>query len=464
MRLLDLFSGIGGFALASKWTWGDSLDIVGFCEVEKYAQKVLQKNFPGVPIYDDITKLDGNRFKDIDLLTGGFPCQDISVAGHGKGLIDEKGNKTRSGLWFEMHRIISEVRPRFALIENVPMLTLRGGTRVIADLTSIGYDCEWQIVGADDVGAWHRRKRIWIVAYPNNYGWDKPRCKEICSEDDGRKENKSIGRTCTDDIEPQNSDGRVRERPKTNRANSIRRDGKKNKTTTTKGVRRLSKETDQSSRIIKENRDKIYNHRTLVQKRKIFQPSINKGLGGNKTIFKSSRIRYGNDPLGVNRMDKQTEVPDTKQRNVQAGCERQRSICEVGEGERTSSDVTSSREDIPDTKSERYGGRDSKECGDKRRQIFKGKQGRSKVGSEVEGCSQSLAEYNYRATESELGLLAHGLSTRLGGYWDREPDIPRVTTGIKDRVSKLKGLGNAIVPQVAQLIMERIKCLMEKGA
>jgi len=70
IKMLDLFSGIGGFALAAKWTWGDLLDIVGFCEIEKYAQKVLQKNFPGVPIYDDITKLNGNDFKDIDLLTG----------------------------------------------------------------------------------------------------------------------------------------------------------------------------------------------------------------------------------------------------------------------------------------------------------------------------------------------------------------------------------------------------------
>ena len=169
MRMLDLFSGIGGFALAGKWVWGDDLDIVGFCEIEEFAQKVLKKNFPGVPIYDDITKLDGNQFNNIDILTGGFPCQDISLAGKGKGLVDEKGDKTRSGLWFEMHRIIREVRPRFALIENVPMLTIRGGTRVIADIASIGYDCEWTIIGADDVGARHRRKRIWIVAYEKEY-------------------------------------------------------------------------------------------------------------------------------------------------------------------------------------------------------------------------------------------------------------------------------------------------------
>ena len=169
MRLLDLFSGIGGFSLAAEWVWGDELEIVGFCEIEKYAQKILSKNFPGVPIHEDITKLDGKDFKNIDLLTGGFPCQDISIAGQGAGLEEGK----RSSLWFEMHRIIREVRPRFALIENVPMLTIRGGTRVIADLAEIGYDASWTIIGADDVGAWHRRKRIWIVAYPNDNGKPK---------------------------------------------------------------------------------------------------------------------------------------------------------------------------------------------------------------------------------------------------------------------------------------------------
>ena len=162
MRLLDLFSGIGGFSLATEWVWGEDLEIVGFCEIDKYCQKVLAKNFPGVPIYEDITKLSGEAFKDIDLITGGFPCQDISVAGKGAGITGK-----RSGLWSEMHRLIGEIRPRYALIENVPMLTVRGGTRVISDLAEIGYDCEWQIVGADDVGAWHRRKRIWIVAYPS---------------------------------------------------------------------------------------------------------------------------------------------------------------------------------------------------------------------------------------------------------------------------------------------------------
>jgi len=160
--MLDLFSGIGGFALAAETVWRDELDLVAFCEIDPYCHKVLNKNFPQVPIHEDIKILDGTAFKDIDLLTGGFPCQDISVAGRGEGLSGD-----RSYLWFEMLRIIRDVRPRYALVENVPMLTSRGGTRVLADLAEIGYNAEWTIISARDVGARHLRKRIWIVAYPD---------------------------------------------------------------------------------------------------------------------------------------------------------------------------------------------------------------------------------------------------------------------------------------------------------
>ena len=163
MNHLDLFSGIGGFALAAKRTWKDNLNIVGFCEIEPYAQKVLNKNFPGVPVYTDIKELDGNKFKNIDLITGGFPCQDISIAGYGGGIAGK-----RSGLWSEMFRIISEIRPRFALIENVSAITFRGGTRVISDLAEIGYDTEWQTISAAYVGALHRRNRMWFVSYPSD--------------------------------------------------------------------------------------------------------------------------------------------------------------------------------------------------------------------------------------------------------------------------------------------------------
>jgi len=166
MKHLDLFSGIGGFALAASWVWGVEHEVVSFCEVEPFAQKVLKKHWPEVPVHDDISTFNCDNLQNIGLLTGGFPCQDISLSGKGEGL-----NGKRSGLWFEMFRIIRTIRPRFVIIENSSALLVRGGGRVIADLASIRFDAQWQVVTAKEVGAPHLRKRLCIVAYPNKiYG------------------------------------------------------------------------------------------------------------------------------------------------------------------------------------------------------------------------------------------------------------------------------------------------------
>jgi len=164
-KVLDLFAGIGGFTLGMERTGG--FETVAFCEIEEYPQKVLKKNWPYVPIYPDVTKLtcetleaDGIR---PDVITGGFPCQDISVEGKGAGIDGE-----RSGLWSEIARLVGEIRPRYAIMENVSALLRRGLDRVLGDLAEIGYDAEWHCITAASVGAPHRRDRIWIVAYPNS--------------------------------------------------------------------------------------------------------------------------------------------------------------------------------------------------------------------------------------------------------------------------------------------------------
>ena len=136
---------------------------MGFCDIDEYCFKVLEKNFPGVPHFNDIKKLKGKHLGKIDMICGGFPCQDISQAGKGLGI--EKGK--RSSLWSEFHRLIGELRPRFTIIENVSAITNRGLNIVLRDLAEIGYDAEWQCIGAYQIGARHRRDRIWIVAYPN---------------------------------------------------------------------------------------------------------------------------------------------------------------------------------------------------------------------------------------------------------------------------------------------------------
>ena len=160
---LDLFSGIGGFALAARWVGWET---VGFCEIDPYCQKVLRKHWPDVPIYEDVTQLDGRPHRGaVDIITGGFPCQDISLAGKGAGIDGE-----RSGLWSHLARLIGEIRPAYAVLENVSALLGRGLDRVAGDLAEIGYDCEWHCIPASAVGAPHRRDRIWIVAYPISDG------------------------------------------------------------------------------------------------------------------------------------------------------------------------------------------------------------------------------------------------------------------------------------------------------
>tara|TARA_R110000765_G_scaffold9402_3_gene29439 strand:- start:6615 stop:7343 length:729 start_codon:yes stop_codon:yes gene_type:complete len=162
MNELALFSGVGGGILAGHLLGWRTVAAV---EVEDYPRRVLLQRqadgiLPRFPIWDDVCTFDGKPWKGkVDVISGGFPCQDISCAGKGEGITGE-----RSGLWGEFARIIFQVRPSYVFVENSPMLTLRGLDRVLGDLSEMGYNAKWGIVGADDVGAPHRRKRIWIVA------------------------------------------------------------------------------------------------------------------------------------------------------------------------------------------------------------------------------------------------------------------------------------------------------------
>jgi len=226
LGVLDLFSGIGGFSLGLERA---GMKTLAFCENDKECQKILSKNFKNTYIFDDIRNLkiqkDGSiadhkygsfiKASDIDVICGGFPCQDISVAGNKKGFEDEeevlsnierefkelfnsegrisrdsegdfqqllnkikesgrktKANRTRSGLWEELFRIIKEVKPQYAIIENVANLRSKGLNKIIKDLWKIGYDCEWHIISARSIGAPHLRERVWIIAYPNT---DRPK-------------------------------------------------------------------------------------------------------------------------------------------------------------------------------------------------------------------------------------------------------------------------------------------------
>jgi DNA (cytosine-5)-methyltransferase 1 len=165
-KLLDLFSGIGGFSLGLERSGG--FETMAFCEIDPFCRKVLKKHWPHVPQYDDIKILTAERLRADgivpDAICGGFPCQDISVAGAGAGLDGE-----RSGLWFEYARLISEIRPRVVIVENVGALLVRGLSVILGNLATLGYDAEWDCLPACTAGFEHERDRIWIVAYPHDH-------------------------------------------------------------------------------------------------------------------------------------------------------------------------------------------------------------------------------------------------------------------------------------------------------
>ena len=162
---LDLFSGIGVFALGLKLA-GIKTGAHYFSDVSAHANAIYSRHFPKAQALGDARSVNGcllrRRHAGRWMLTGGFPCQDIANAGPRDGLAGR-----RSNLWWEMHRIIGELRPAFVLAENVPPLCRRGLERVLLSLAHLGYDAEWEVVSAASIGAPHVRKRIWIAAYPS---------------------------------------------------------------------------------------------------------------------------------------------------------------------------------------------------------------------------------------------------------------------------------------------------------
>jgi DNA (cytosine-5)-methyltransferase 1 len=187
LAVLDIFSGIGGFSLGLE---NAGMKTIAFCEINSFCQKILKKHWQSVPVFSDITILTNKDFKTlpkIDVIAGGFPCQDISVAGKGGGIAAK-----RSGLWKEFARLINEIRPKYAIIENVANLRSQGLISVLQDLWEIGYDAQWHCIPASAFGAPHRRDRIWIIAYPACIGKAGFSCRE--------KTNQSISRSNRKDV------------------------------------------------------------------------------------------------------------------------------------------------------------------------------------------------------------------------------------------------------------------------
>jgi DNA (cytosine-5)-methyltransferase 1 len=362
MNVLDLFSGIGGFSLGLERA---GMKTVAFCEVDKKCQQVLKKHWPGVPIFDDVSTLKGEDIEEtVDVICGGFPCQDISLAGKGAGLEGE-----RSGLWTEFHRLIKEIKPKYAIIENVSALRSRGLDQVLREISEIGYDAEWHCITAASVGAPHRRDRVWIVAYPR----DSKRRDSITG---------SLGR---------DGERKLEERIRTS------------ETTETTGSSKTSE--------------------TMAH-------SQSKLSDGNNTYSESSKP--STQELGSSSSERDVFYAND---NGSHGSKDSESNCSRDDGDKT-----------------------------RQNESFK-LEGSSNLGQNFQGSREEIAnvpnannigtQIPTKGKQSSQQMLRGSSETwriEYGQAWAVEPDVGRVAHGVSGRVDRLKQLGNAVVPQIPELI------------
>ena len=489
IKILDICSGIGGFSLGLEATGG--FDTVAFCEFDDFCCKVLNKHWPNVPIYKDLKEI-GNEperiIQEFDLICGGIPCQPFSLAGKQKGKEDDRH------LWPYMYEIVKSKKPTWVIVENVGGFVNVALDDVCLDLETQGYATQSFIIPACSVEAPHKRDRIWILgklmADTESNGEDgvlrttesehdqRDTRMESSSSSDGRSErevsqdvanandtgdrtpgrttdgdrqktvegwqeqsqlgssrssndvadthnnghergltearnenatgqdSQSIRATDTKDISRQGNDGGDHQESRVDGAVSRSSDDGETSSSRATGVRSISEESNNDEGALREDRHQEDNNRTLVQEgHEGIQSSVNRRLGSNQTSLKGTQVRQGDNNSQVNRVGK-------------------------------------SEEDVADTERLRQQGQRKLERPSNTAKDSDGQTGRPNDGS------QGSAGQGH--TEPQLGGMADGVSPRLDGHlgFEREPSIPRVATGIPDRVNRLKTLGNSIVPQI----------------
>jgi DNA-cytosine methyltransferase len=388
VKHLDLFSGIGGFALGLQKV---GFETVAFCDIEKYCQHLLKEKWNGVKIYNDVREITKERFEadgieSPEIITGGFPCQPFSVAGSRKGTDDNRH------LWPEMFRIIKEFKPRWVIGENVRgIVSIQDGLvfeTVCTDLESEGYEVQTFNIPAVGVGAPHKRERIWIVA--------NSRCS-------------------------------VRREQSSRNSESIRSGTFKETERSTD----TSKITGSSERA-----------ETMADTESIGSREL-------RHLDKEKRIETG-DTTQSN--SSSTDVADSNTGNVEAGRERQGGVCQKNTKERQSNNVTSSSEVMANTKSK--GTREDNKGLRSGTSGISGRQGTTRIQEDVANTNSERQQEQCRpkSIQEEGNELECSSSQSGGNFWDIEPDVGRVVNGLPGRVHRLKGLGNAIVPQIAEEI------------
>lgn len=401
LKILDLFSGIGGFSLGLELTGG--FETAAFCEIEKYPQEVLRKNFPGVPIYDDIKTLTAGRLvRDgidrIDIITGGYPCQPFSVAGK------QKGEKDDRHLWPSMLEIITQVRPTWVVCENVTGHISLGLDQVLFDLEAQGYSSRTFIVPACSVNAPHRRDRLWIVAHANSN-----------SESDGSEHEKQ-------------------------------REGK---------LGDAAKKDDTNSNSKRSHREEKHQHRET-------EPHDGEigDVGQICEVLAGSGDSSNGHSEDVADSNGKHERPRQKPKQSEGDSPRECSS-DSGENVADSSEFASGRREV-----HRELGNKGRETSATWREGLRSENNEAytnhteQSGEDVadSGSTRSATRLS-GSIKREEGVARKSLDSsnqqgggQTGNHWAVEPGMGRVADGIPRRVAKLKALGNAVVPQIPMMI------------
>ena len=299
LKMLDTFAGIGGFSYAATKLVG-GYRTTQFIEIDPFCQKILKKHFPNTPIHDDIRTFTARPFQ-YDVITGGFPCQDISVAGRREGITEE----SRSGLFYELMRVIRMVRPKFIVLENVAAILNNGLDIVLGELSEAGYDAEWSIISASSLGACHRRSRWWLVAYPNNDGQQR-REFETRNQNVTGQNTQVKWSTNSENFKRQSDDGDDKRESRIDENLSRSPNGREAKSTDTRRICELSEGTNNYQGINSQDNYQENNDRTLVSERQSgVQLSECRELGRDKTAFKNDSIRQRDDNDPNERVDTQ---------------------------------------------------------------------------------------------------------------------------------------------------------------
>ena len=402
MRLLDLFSGIGGFSYAAEKLVG-GYETVAFCEQDEFCQQVLRKHWKDVPIYDDVRTIDATRLGTIDIVAGGFPCQAVSQAGLQKATEDDRW------LWDEMLRIIQDCKPRWVIGENVVgLININQGIlfeQVQTDLEKEGYSVQSVVIPAASKNAPHRRDRVWIIAHSNINSQSNESVNEKWLGDVSNTNN-TRNRTCRTNID-------------------------KKQQTIEQGWKEQSlfepSRHDETMADSENDRGK----QTKWQGRKGFR-------GRSENICRSKTERE--EVIA-------TDVPNTKR----MGWTERAKIREASQRKGWADKSSNSSSTVTETE-------DATNSNDKRLQGFRQHKQLEREQREDEFAKSSTPTTEHRATQCRMGYMANGISEALSGHFSEEPkDIPRVATNQKDRTKKLKALGNSIVPQVVAELFYAIR-------